>query len=299
MAFPDFIIGGAPKCGTTSLHRMLARHSGIEIPDQEIFYFDADDPAVHADFPIRGIHDLTWYARQFDGLGAEALIGEDSTTYLLSDVAPGRIKKLLPEVKLIFLLRDPVERAYSQYWHLVASGRCTHRFEKAIRTQPFILNGSTYAPRLARYFSIFCKEQVLVLLFEDLVSDPQAVAATVTDFLGVSRMSVNKDDAWHNRTRYPRSLRAQLFKNHAAKHVARMRDRRHGRPGIVTRAANVYLKRINRMGMGGAYRPMTQQVRDELSSYLSECNAGLSRLLGRKFDDCWPSFTEDGTALSE
>ncbi len=105
--YPDFIIGGAPKCGTTSLHFILDQHPKIGLPEDEIHYFDADDPITHPDF----FHDkdgelvyydnsqentafLSAYAARFAPFQDLHLIGEDSTTYLFSQVAPHRIKAL-------------------------------------------------------------------------------------------------------------------------------------------------------------------------------------------------------------
>lgn len=132
---PDFIIGGAPKCGTTSLHFILARHPLVGIPDDEVHFFDADDPVGHPDFLFerrgglewydpRPDHPeaMAWYASRFAELSDRPVIGEDSTIYLQSEVAPARIDALLPDVRLVFMLRDPVKRAYSQYWHLVTRG---------------------------------------------------------------------------------------------------------------------------------------------------------------------------------
>ena len=129
---PDFIIGGAPKCGTTSLHFILAQNPAVGIPEDEVHFFDADDPIGHPDFlfgrpggldwydPCPGnVESLAWYASRFADFTDKPMIGEDSTIYLQSEVAAARIAETLPEVRLIFMLRDPVKRAYSQYWHLV------------------------------------------------------------------------------------------------------------------------------------------------------------------------------------
>jgi len=162
--FPDFIIGGAPKCGTTSLHFILAQHPDIGIPHDEVFYFDADDPIVHPDFLHAKTHtlkwwdpdpsshsNLSWYAGRFAEFKDKALVGEDSTTYLMSDVAAGRIDKLLPDAKIIFMLRDPVKRAYSQYWHLMKTGRVSQTFEEILISHPSVLLGSTYTPNIRRF----------------------------------------------------------------------------------------------------------------------------------------------------
>lgn len=128
---PDFIIAGAMKAGTTSLHHILKHHKHVFLPEDEIFFFDLDDIQQHPDFfmDARGkwiFHDyerhyqdyLEWYSSFFESADDGQVIGDDSTTYMASRKAPQRIARLLPDVKLIFMLRDPVVRAYSHYWHL-------------------------------------------------------------------------------------------------------------------------------------------------------------------------------------
>ena len=132
---PDLILVGAPKCGTTSLHAMLALHPDVFIPEYEVFFFDVDDVMIHPDFFFHrsgsSFHDyegefeeyLAWYRSLFTSAEPGQIIGEDTTTYLCSHYAPTRIAELLPDVKLIALLRDPVDRAYFSQ----CPGRTAHR----------------------------------------------------------------------------------------------------------------------------------------------------------------------------
>ncbi|MEM8751420.1 MAG: sulfotransferase, partial [Pseudomonadota bacterium] len=234
--FPDFIIGGAPKCGTTSLHFILDQHPDIALPDDEIHYFDADDPITHPDFFFDEGGRLIYYdarsdnaafraryAARFAPFAGSPLIGEDSTTYLFSAAAPTRIKALLPDARLVFMLRDPVARAYSQYWHLVKSARATESFERSLRSFPGIVLGSTYLQHLERYRALFGRDRVKVVLFEDFVADNQRAVDEVTDFLGAARMEVKPEKAWFNRTEYPTSLGAQLALNRVGRRVAALR----------------------------------------------------------------------------
>ena len=133
---PDFIIAGAMKSGTTSLHQILASDPRIFIPGREIFFFDMDDLSLHSDFWYRDGDGwltqryspsdpgtLAWYAAFFAAARDSQWIGEDSTSYLASAKAPERIATFLPNAKILLLLRDPAARAYSHYWHLVRTGR--------------------------------------------------------------------------------------------------------------------------------------------------------------------------------
>jgi len=308
--FPDFIIGGAPKCGTTSLHFILDQHPDIGLPEDEIHYFDADDPITHPDFFFhdRGalIHYdnrpentefLTRYAARFAPFADLPLVGEDSTTYLFSAVAPARIRARLPDVRLIFMLRNPVARAYSQYWHLVKSGRVTCTFERALHEQPSVVLGSTYLPHLKRYHEVFGAGRVKTVLFEDFIADNQATIDTATDFLGTDRMEVRDNASWFNKTYYPTTLRGQLALNRIGRHVVAWRYGNHlaSRRGFGMRVRqklhHLWFARVNPIFLKAERPPpMREDTRAYLAEHFSRRNEGLSDLLGRDLGALWPGF---------
>ncbi len=225
---PDFIIVGAPKCGTTSLHALLDLHPGVFLPEGEVFFFDVDDVMTHPDFFVhRGglsFHDydadydayLAWYRSLFIGAKPGQLIGEDTTTYLGSPSVPGRLERLLPDVKLIALLRDPVNRTYSQYLHNVRSGRHTLSFERSLRNNPgSLIYQGFYAEHLARYRAFLDAGQMLVLFFEDFVADPAAQMRKVCEFLGLEELPAMDAGAQHsNKARPPLHFGSRLIVNH-------------------------------------------------------------------------------------
>ncbi|KJZ18495.1 sulfotransferase family protein [Loktanella sp. S4079] len=304
--YPDFIIGGAPKCGTTSLHFILDQHDDIAIPHDEVHFFDADDPVSHPDF-LRVDHDrlvwwsacpeadenLAWYAGRFDQHGA-GWIGEDSTTYLMSEVAPARIHAIVPDVKLIFMLRHPVERAYSQYWHLVKTARTTASFEQALIRFPQILLGSGYATGLRRFYDQFGRDQVKVCLFEDFRNDNQACVDEVTAFIGAPKMQIDLEKTWFNKTKYPASLRLQRAANVVGGPLVRRKYRNHmetetAQPNRVRNKLHYWwFKHVNaRLMTADRPLPMSDETRAYLEQHLSARNAGLSELLGRDLRSVW------------
>lgn len=309
--YPDFIIGGAPKCGTTSLHFILDQHPLIGLPEDEIHYFDADDPITHPDFFFHQKGELIHYdnrpenedfraayAARFEPFADLPLIGEDSTTYLFSESAPHRIKAMLPEARLIFMLRDPVKRAYSQYWHLVKSGRVTCRFERAIHEQRSLILGSTYLPHLKTYIDQFGEDRVKVVLFEDFIADNQATLDNVTDFLGTDRMQVDADASWFNKTKYPTNLSGQLALNQIGQHVVKWRygDHLESRSGLGTKLRQKihynWFHRINPLFLkADRPQPMKDSARVYLAEHLSRRNQGLSDLLQRDLSALWKDFT--------
>jgi hypothetical protein len=304
LRLPDFIIGGAPKCATSSLHFILAQHEEIGIPDPELHFFDADDPVTHPDFfridrrrLVAPDNDATdgplfrRYSEHFRPFQDARFIGEDSTTYLMSEVAAARIKRMLPDAKLVFMLRDPVARAWSQYWHLVRSGRAAVSFERALSAHPAIVLGSTYARSLSRYFELFGRDRVKVALFEDLTGDTRSTVDSVTDFIGAQRFGAGLIDTWFNRTAYPLVPNMELLLNRVRRHLVKGRYRRHlggsgGRLGMLAdRAVQSLVPTTTRAPR------MAESTRAYLTRHLSQRNLGLSKLLDRDLSEVWKGFT--------
>lgn len=306
---PDFIIGGAPKCGTTSLHFILNQHPDIAMPDNEILFHDADDPVVHPDFlrsEPEGVQWYNpedtaawdWYKSRFTKPGGATVTGEDSPTYLFSNVAAARISRSMPDVKVMFMLRNPVKRAYSQYWHLVKSGRATETFERAISTQPSIILGSTYAPHLRQYQRLIGPERVKVLIFEDFIARPQEVVDEVTDFIGVDRFPLQAGKSWYNKTHYPRLPWLHRKLNHVGRRIVATRYHNHFSADrtlqrrIVSKLHYWWFKHVNdRMLTADRAPRMNDRTRTFLEMHMSERNRGLSDILGRDIKQVWPWFS--------
>lgn len=204
---PDFIIIGAPKCGTSSLYYYLSQHPQIKpCIKKEINFFNAGkDP--HVDDYAKG---LSWY-RAFFPLDLRRqhrfFTGEASTLYMFSPLVPERIHKHLPGIKLIALLRDPITRAHSQYFHELRKGRESlsmldaflaeeSRISKALKAKdyksPDLLNYSylkkgLYAEQLERYLEYFSRDQILVLQSETFFEKTHEVMKLVWDFIGVDQ----------------------------------------------------------------------------------------------------------------
>ncbi|MFZ4828182.1 MAG: sulfotransferase family protein [Phototrophicaceae bacterium] len=227
---PDFLIVGAMKSGTTSLHHILAHHPRVFIPPSEIFFFDLDDIEQHYDYFIYNKRGQKWHAYDFEARFAEywqwyvghfatalpdQLVGEDSTTYLASQIAPQRLAQHLPHAKIIILLRDPIERAWSHYGHLMESRRAIYTFEDTIMNEPHtLLQRGFYARQIAHWLSYFPREQVHILLFEAFIQDMQAHVDRLCDFLGLTeRIDTQAIPTWSNKTTYPRFVELQLAYN--------------------------------------------------------------------------------------
>ncbi len=187
-AMPDFLIIGAKKCGTTFLYDLMSRHPYVEpAAKKELHYFDIF-------FEEEGID---WYRRCFPGPrwkdGRRIITGE-ATPYLDDPRVPRRMAKVLPQARLIALLRNPVQRAYSDYQQARRKGRETRTFEEAIEaektqlpTSSKYLSRSTYVDNLLRWSKYFGDEQMLVLKSEDLFERTQETLERALNFLDLPR----------------------------------------------------------------------------------------------------------------
>ena len=205
---PDYLIIGAQRAGTTSLHRYLVQHPGVRttLRTKGVHFFDTGYGRGMSWYASRFPTRLTawWVARRH---GVELRTGEASPYYLFHPHVPGRVAEHLPQVKLIALLRDPVGRAYSHYQHEVARGFETLSFEEAIEAEPARLAGETermlaeplynsfahqhhsylargrYHEQLERWRARFDDRQLLVLSSERFFADPGRCFEQVLDFL--------------------------------------------------------------------------------------------------------------------
>jgi len=184
---PHFLVIGTQKGGTTSLHKLLSQHPDVFLPEcKEVQYF-----SLHADKPI------SWYAKQFNAAKPGQQRGDISPYYMFHPEAPGLIKKVLPKVRLIALLRDPVERALSQYFHARRHGFEELELVDALAAEPerlasgdpyslqkhSYLSRSCYLEQLDRYEALFPNRQILVLRSEDLFNNTEAIWKRIQLFL--------------------------------------------------------------------------------------------------------------------
>ena len=218
---PDFIIGGAMKSGTSTLHTILSHHPDIFIPSDEIHFFDIDNILQHPDFNFyengKWVYQSMeknpekmwkWYHNKFEK-HEHKIKGEDSTTYLASKIAAKRIGLQDKKIKIIFVLRQPTLRAYSNYLHLLRSGRATLNFHDTLHHDPFrILNRSLYLSQLKDFYAHIPKERIKILLFEDLIKDSKKVLKTVCDFLEIDSNNIPKEayNTHVNKSLYPKNL---------------------------------------------------------------------------------------------
>lgn len=197
---PDFFIVGAPKCGTTAMSDYLSTHPEVFMGRKEMHFFGRD-LRFAPQFYRRNERE---YLAEFDGANSHQLIGEASVWYLFSETAASEIKAFNSEARILVMLREPVEILHSLFHAFRYDGNEPLRtFEEALDAEPDRLVGrrigrqtyfaqglvyheaARFASQLQRYFDVFGRERVQVVLFEDLTADPAAVYREVLDFLDV------------------------------------------------------------------------------------------------------------------
>jgi hypothetical protein len=195
--WPDFLVIGAYKSGTSALHHALRQHPGVLVPKKEPNFFAFADGAT-AGRPIKPGSVLSEkdYLRLFERAGPDKAAGEVSPEYLANPAACPRIAATLPQVRLIAVLRNPVERAYSDYLMYRRDGdepcerfgdaldQQDDRYARGDRTGYYVRTGF-YAAQLRPYFDRFPRQQLHTLLHDDMRADPQRALGGVFRFIGV------------------------------------------------------------------------------------------------------------------
>lgn len=178
---PNFIVIGAPRCGTTAIHANLQAHPEVFVPKcKETHFFDR-----HYD------QGIARYEAHFADWNGEPAVGELTPGYLHGVYSPYDIPRLihthLPDVRLIASLRNPVERVYSEFWYTKGKDPNNARlsFEEKLERKPEFIREGFYYDQLRRYYDLFPAENILVLLYDDLLRDPRAFMQRVYAFIGV------------------------------------------------------------------------------------------------------------------
>jgi hypothetical protein len=205
MPLPDFLIAGVPKAGTTALHAALVRHPQLylsRVKEPKFFLSDGPPPTTGGPGDVQTYQEHVWRRADYEALFAPAPAGAvrgEATPFYLYDLdAHDRIHALVPDAKLILLLRDPVDRAHSNWTHLWNAGLepeadflTACRAEEERRAAGWAdfwhyIGLGLYGRQVQHLYKVFPREQVLLMRYRDLRDTPAATLDRVCDFLGVS-----------------------------------------------------------------------------------------------------------------
>ena len=286
--FPDFFIVGAPKCGTTSLARYLEGHPKIfmsPVKEPKYFFFDAPE--------LRVIDRLDSYQRLFAGARPDQLCGEASTPYLYSKAAVPAILEANPAAKIVVMVRNPLEMVVSYHSHKVYRFEENEsNFEAAWRLSGERAQGRMVAPtcraprhldyrwigrlgeQVSRLKAVVAEDQLYIIVFDDLCSDPRKVYRETCRFLGVAP---DERDAFPIRNprkthRWP-GLALFLQRNQKLKLALRRAF------PLLTRTVGTPLQRLNQRPL--QRQPLPESLREELIAAFKDDISLLGELLHR------------------
>ncbi len=271
---PSFLIIGAQRAGTSLLHSVLSDHPEVYVPYQrkEIHYFDW--------YFGRGVD---WYLSFFPPVSQAQryrAIGEVTPDYLAAPGAAERISALLPDCRLVVILRNPVDRAYSWYLYSRRNHNEGRSFEEFIAQDSTTLEWGLYARHLERYLALFPRSAMCVLIYEELIGHPAEGFDRLARFLGLSTswpeaQALISDPV--NTSRAPR-FRASFG---AARRVGSL-FMRHDLNWPVRMAKRLGVRRL--FGTGAPSPEMSPALRGRLGAYYQADVRRLESLLARDLE---------------
>lgn len=272
---PTFIGLGGQKCASSWLYTVFHDHpeAFVSTP-KEINFFSS--------LYERGFQ---WYERHFTQATGRAAVGEISPSYLPDWDAPARARAYRPDLRILVALRDPVERAYSNHLHDIRLGYYAGddlSFESALENNPMYVEQSRYAKHLSRWLEFFPKEQMLIVLQEEIRSDPQAQARRVYEFLGIATGHISDFVGRRaNESYLPRSRGRERLIRAAGIFTRRVGlgwlDHTLRRTGLVSA-----IHRRNRLDIRDVVPPLRDETRTRLHELLGADTLLLAEIMGRE-----------------
>lgn len=271
----DFLIIGAQKAGTTSLRAFLESIPAYVKVSKTEHHFWNREGKYNDGFGLSG------YMENFAEASENQLVGEKSPSYLGSYEAPARIHKHFPNVKLIAILRNPAERAYSAYWHGRRVGAIDPKisFLQSIQNhrknhgKPYgdLVTPGLYSQHLARYHEFFPKDQILVLDFQQLLTEPTEELTKSISFLGLDLETVSRSGTLE----FPKRNVARVSRSPAVSRYI------HGTRLLSYETKSKILKKFLKTG---DIPPMEPEERLFLSQIYRDEAEKVSAITGRKFE---------------
>jgi hypothetical protein len=282
VTLPTFLIIGTMKGGTTSLYHYLRQHPEVFMPPRKELNFFVDEyagPPIDPPEERNWSRGVKWYECQFVGAEREQAIGEASVNYSRYPTYPGvaeRIAAVVPAAKLIYLVRNPIDRVFSHYLHDRANGRERLPFQVAVRRDERYLAPSRYAAQLEQYLHVFSSDQVLVLKTDDLLTRRAGTVRRVLEFIGVnSHVQLRLDFEAHRSS-------DKVHKNRALAFARQLRYRR-----LVPRAIRRHLRQVVAQPLDTSRLQIDAETRAFLTTQFMSDVRRLAELTGDDFGHTW------------
>lgn len=211
LILPDFLVVGAMKAGSTTLMDYLVSHHEVGIPNDEINYFDKD---------VNFEKGIVWYAKWFRNFSKHKIIGEKTPAYCYDPKVVERIHQQNPNMKLVWILRNPVKRTYSNYWHYIRIGKellsvydCLEQEEQRVKDDIYkgYFRRSVYADQIERYLEFFPISQMHFIIFEEFVKNPEESLKELSFFLGITPSKFTQKPLVSNKGYKPLCIPAEYY----------------------------------------------------------------------------------------
>ena len=273
----DFIGIGAQRSGTSWLYACLYEHPEICSPIKELHFFSRERNWKFG---------VAWYREKFSKCDPHTLKGEYSTSYLYSDVAAKRIHKHFPHAKIVASLRNPIDRAFSQYRNAIKAGEIEKEttFEEYIESEESVIDQGLYTEQVKRYLDRFHKDQMHFMIYEETKGDPAANIQKLYEFIGIkgdySPVMLHKKV---NTGRTPRAVGLDRTMIRVAESMRHM-----GLDKLVWHIKRTGLpKLIRKANTEDDTRVMSEETRERLRGVFREDVQALGGLLGKDLNSVW------------
>jgi hypothetical protein len=289
LRLPDFIHIGPPRTGTTWLQEALSGHVGLPAEKETLF------------FELRYERGMRWYGDFFKDVAPKVRCGEIAPSYFANAVARERIQRDIPNCKIVCTLRDPATRLYSQYRFLRRGRTVPRSFDFDRYWRSLVHWGSDlcgYATQLRRWQEAFGAERLLVLFYDDLMSNPQGYLNQLSDFVGTPRVPLEKSpvsdvkvlSVWSGVRTNPVSGLAVGSIHWLAQH---------GGSSLVRRTKHTRIGQRLRVLLVEDYEPLTQSAADEIRHIMLPETEELERMTGRDLSKWKPGALRNGNPARE
>jgi hypothetical protein len=228
--WPNFFIVGSIRSGTTSLYEYLKQISSIYMPSiKEPNYFTSSIDKKQ--LFTKPISNEKKYLDLFKNVKDEKAIGDASPTYLWDPKSASMIHEKIPEAKIIIILRNPIERAYSHYLMLFGRGVIKSSFKQIVlnsKNVPHddfsgrVINAGFYSEQIKRYFDVFPKNQIKILIFEEFVNNTKKSVQGILNFLEIDDFPPDSINTIYNQFTEPRGgISSSILKNKIIKNIGK------------------------------------------------------------------------------
>lgn len=265
---PNFLCVGTFRAGTSWLFRVLKKHPEVFLPDEKELMF----------FTRHYGKGIEWYEKFFDRHSCQKYAGDISPCYLSSKEAPKRIQRHLSDVKILAILRNPVDQIWSLYRLWITRNYTKKELKFALREDVELLDNVRYFEHLSNYLYYFDKKQLLVLFYEDLKANPLSFLKSLYNFLGIEEVYADDFIRIWNKSRRPKNMMIEKI-------IVTTGD-------LLRRSGMISLKTwLNKTGISDIIKSINTTYEDEQSvsedirsfvnTYIAQDKENLSRLVGR------------------